>query len=442
MLDAAIGDRMQLTVGDGWVRGWRKITALIAAGAILMTACSSSSKTGSSAARSAGSSSNVGSSGSSPTVTVGVLADLTGAGSVTGIRTEDGIKAGIGMAKQDGYNIKYVMADTTTTPAGALAGAQKLVEQDHVFAVILISLTAFGAASYLTSHGVPVIGANIDGPEWIKSPNMFSIFGYSDYSKVNTTYGDIFKALGGTVFGGVAYGSQPASNDVVKAAAQAAQLAGLKVGYMNTTIGLTDTNMAPTAIAMKNAHVDTIYPGVATATSFALIQALENLGLHAGDGGFKVLLPAGYGGDLSGGGAGASQAAQNAYFTTVYEPAEMQTAATERLAAALKTYAGWNGDPTEDQYFGYLSIDALVQGLKAASENASPAQFMTAMLGIHDYAAQGLAGGHTISFAFEGRGTVTGYGNCTWVVQYQGTSFHLINGLDPVCGTTLASGAS
>ena len=60
-----------------------------------------------------------------------------------------GIQAGIGVAKAEGYNIKYVEADTGSTPTGALTAAQRLVEQDHVFAVLGDSSLFFAAAPYL-----------------------------------------------------------------------------------------------------------------------------------------------------------------------------------------------------------------------------------------------------------------------------------------------------
>ena len=72
-------------------------------------------------------------------LTIGVLTDLTGPASATYGTLTAGLKAGIGVAATEGYHIKYILADTQSTPAGALAGAQKLVDEDHVFAVILIS---------------------------------------------------------------------------------------------------------------------------------------------------------------------------------------------------------------------------------------------------------------------------------------------------------------
>lgn len=105
-----------------------------------------------------GSSSSHAVSGSHPTYTIGVLTDLTGPGADFNDSFPAGVKAGVGVAKTDGYNIRIVQADTQTSPAGTLAAAQRLVAQDHVFAVVMSSSLGFAAAPYLLSHGVPVFG--------------------------------------------------------------------------------------------------------------------------------------------------------------------------------------------------------------------------------------------------------------------------------------------
>jgi branched-chain amino acid transport system substrate-binding protein len=35
------------------------------------------------------------------------------------------------------------------------------------------------------------------------------------------------------------------------------------------------------------------------------------------------------------------------------------------------------------------------------------------------------------------RGQAAGADNCTWVTQYSGSSFHLIPGADPICGSVI-----
>jgi branched-chain amino acid transport system substrate-binding protein len=389
----------------------------LVAGVVLAGASSSSAET---------------SSGGEPTETVGVLADLTGVGAVTGDTTTQGIKAGVGLAATEDYHVKYVIADTTSTLSGALSAAQMLVEEDHVFAVIMISQLGFAAAPYLAKNNIPVVGVNVDGPEWLTDRNMFSVYGFSDYTRVSTEAGKIYKLLGGTEYGGAAYSISPASYDSEEDSAKSAQLAGLKVAYQNTVLPYGTTNVAPVALAMKSAGVNILYPSIAQASSFALVQALKQEGVN-----FKAVLPTGYGGDLIEGGPDAKQIAQDVYFTDTFEPSEMHTAATEKLQKALKAYAGVTTDPTLNEYAGYLSIDGLVQGLKAAGKNPTQAEFINAMLGIHHYDAQGLWGGRTLSFALEGRGAGASTNNCEYTVQYRGTSFHLVSGAEPVCGTII-----
>jgi branched-chain amino acid transport system substrate-binding protein len=357
---------------------------------------------------------------------------MTGVSAAGFLTFPKGVQAGIGETKGQGYNIKYVLGDTGSTPSGALVAAQRLVEQDHVFAVVGASSLFFAAAPYLKSHNIPVIGAAIDGPEWITDSNMFSVVGTQDYTKVYTQSGLVFKKLGATNLASIGY-PVPSSEDTAKATAISAQMAGLKVGYLNTSLPLGSTNVAPLVLAMKDAGIDSLNPDIITNSSFAIVEGLKQQGVHLK----AAELAEGYGGDLVQGGPGAEQAAQGIYFGVGYQPVEMHTAATQQFQSALSTYAGVNGDPTFSEYYGYLSVDALVQGLKAAGPNATQASFIDAMLKITNYQGLGLWGGHSISFAMADRGQVSGADNCIWITQYEGSSFHVISGLDPLCGQTV-----
>src|SRR5215469_6509961 len=125
----------------------KKAMAAVAATLLLAAGCSSSSKSSSGTTATTAPAGSAGSSGSGSTtgntITVGVLTDLTGAGSNTAGSYPLGIKAGIGLAAQDGYQIKTVEADSATSPTGILTAAQRLVEEDHVFAVLLTSVVGF-----------------------------------------------------------------------------------------------------------------------------------------------------------------------------------------------------------------------------------------------------------------------------------------------------------
>lgn len=408
------------------VRDKRKL--LVGAAVVLLVAagCSSSSKS-SSSATTAGST-----SGGGRTITVGVLTDLTGPGANISSTFPQGVKAGIGLAAKDGIHIKYVTADTTTTPAGVLAAAQRLVEEDHVYAVIASSVLFFAAAKFLSQRGIPVFGPGADGNEWITTPNLFSIIGYQDYTKVYTMFGDFYKAHGVTRLGVVGYGIEPSSKESAEDVAASARHAGIQVTYQNYSFPLGGTNVGPVVLAMKAANVNGINTSIVTNSNLAIVTGLNQQGIHPVN-----VLATGYGGDLVMGGPGAKQQAQGSYFITGAEPVELHTPATQEFQNALKTYAGWTGDPTFSEYNGYLAIAALEAGLKAGGVNQTQSQLINTMLSLKGFDGRGLWGGHTLSFAMDQRGTIASIDNCIWFEHYVGSSFIPVPGFDPICGQTI-----
>lgn len=398
--------------------GLSSLVLLIAAG------CSSSGTSTPTSSTAAGTA-----TGGPKTITVGVLTDLSGEAASEYATTADGVKAGVGVAGTEGYKIKYILADTQTSPSGTLAAAQKLVQQDHVFAVLAISALTFSASDYLTSQGIPVIGAAIDGSEWLspKSYNMFSVIGNQDFTKVTTTTGLFMKSQGVTNLGSLGYSVSPSSAAAARASAVSAESQGLKAGYVNDSFPFGGTNVTPVALAMKSAGVNGMVADTDANTVYALVAALHQEGVH-----LKVALaPTGYGGDLISAGPAAMQAAQGDYFEVEYEPAEMHTPATEALQNALAKYAGVHTDPTFAEYLGYVSVDGLVQGLKGAGSNPTQSSLIKSLSHITDYQAAGLWGGHqSVNWSQRPMGAKS----CSWFVKFSGSSFHLVAGADPVCG--------
>lgn len=365
--------------------------------------------------------------GGRPTYTVGVLADLTGPGSSTNHSLPQGVYAGIKLARAEGYDIRAVVADTGTSPSQVLTAAQKLVDVDHVFAVIAASGVLFGATPFLTAHGIPVLGWSEDGPEWLTSKNMFSPGGPTDTVKVATTLGLFMQREGVTSAGFVGYG-YVLSAEAAESQAASAREEGIKVGYLDTTFPLGSTNVQPLALAIKNDGVNGISGVVEPNAALALIVSLheEDVALKA------AVLFTGYGGDLEQGGTAALLAAQGVYFAVAFEPFELHTAATERFARYLKAI-GIPGDPTFAEYMGYTSVDLLVHGLERAGAHPTQAGVIKALNGLKDYNAAGLLGTHT--FNVGARTPVTaGVDNCLWFTKLVGRTFQLIPGAEPLCG--------
>jgi branched-chain amino acid transport system substrate-binding protein len=395
--------------------------------AILAAACASSSSSVPSGASGPSGSSN----GQAQTYTIGLLTDSTGLAASSDATSVKGLRAGIALAASEGYRIKYVTADTGTSPAGALAAAQKLVSQDHVFAVISVSSLTFSAAPFLRASGVPVIGSDQDGPEWLSYPNMFSVFGRQDATRASTTVGRFMKMEGATDVGTLGYGITPLSADAAKSYALSAKAAGLKVGYVNANFPFGSTNVEPVVLAMKSAGVNGMTPSVTTGTSLALITALKQAGVK-----MKVsLLPTGYGGDLYQAGSTAAQDAQGAYFYLIYEPVEMHTAATARFQRALRS-SGSSDEPTFAEYLGYAGVDMFVRGLQRAGAHPSQAAFISALRTVHDFDAAGLLGPHTVDLASQAT-LADGPDGCLYFTRLSRAHFELVHGADPLCGPEL-----
>ncbi|MDA8044759.1 MAG: ABC transporter substrate-binding protein [Actinomycetota bacterium] len=400
---------------------------------VLAAACGSSSHGGTANGGTTASSTGAGTGGAGggKTLTIGVLTDMTGEAASGNKTTPLGAQAGAVVAGKDGFKFKFVDADSQTSPSSVLSAAQKLVQVDHVDAVIMVSAVGFGAAPYLKQQGIPVVGLAEDSTEWITDSNMFSTFGFLDPSQADTTFGTFMKLEGGTTIGSLGYSISPSSADSAKGIAASAKAAGLKVGYLNANFPFGSTNVAPEAIAMKNAGVDTYYGSVDPNTSFAMIQALRQNGVN-----LKIAsLPTGYGGDLQQAGPGAIQTGQGVYFSLSFEPIEMNTPATRQFAAALKQI-GVNGDPTYAEYGGYTAMAAIDAALKTAGTNATHAQLISALNGITNFNAWGLLGTHSFNMS-DRAGTATGVDGCLYMTKLEGGKFKTVAHADPVCGTPL-----
>jgi branched-chain amino acid transport system substrate-binding protein len=409
-----------------------KVSKLLAvAGVTVVAAAGCSSSSSKASGGSSGSTTGSASSSGSPTYTIGMITDLTGPAASSSAPFYQGTQARVGIANAGpGPHIKLVAADTATSPTQTLAAAQRLVEQDHVLAILADSPVFFAAEPYLASKGIPVIGASIDGPAWNTDRNMFSILGSQDNTKVTSTIGQFLKLVGVTNVATFGLAISPAASEAAKGAAISAEVAGIKAGYVDPNVALGTTDVDPIVLQMKAAGVDGLVSQIVTNSSYAIMESLRQHGVTMKG----ALLYSGYGGAMSAAGPGGQAAAQGGYFGITFEPAEMHTAATAQFQAALSKYAGYNGAPWDTQYWGYVSVDALLAGLNAAGKNPTKTSLINAMQSIRSYGADGLLDGHTIGFAMDQRGLPPGAQNCTFFVQWSGSSFHVVSGADPICG--------
>ena len=405
--------------------------ALVSAG---VAACSSSSP--SSSAASGGTTPGGGTTAAS-VIKLGLITDLTGPFSSSFTSSEKGIEAYVDMVNANGgingHKLSYVVADTTSTITGAQTAAQELVQRDGVFAVVDDSAAFSGAEPYLLQQGVPAIGGAFDGPEWnvATNTNLFASTGVTDYNTVNSAIGQFMKAHGVTVCGAVGYPNATAGPSAVSVV-KSCTAAGLKDGYLNTQIPVGSTDVGPIALAMQKAGVNGIVLPVVVSTGFALLGALKQLGVK-----LKVaLLSTGYGGDLLASSA-AVQAGQGYMFSSVGQPIEANTAATQQMAAALAK-VGVTSTPTFAEQEAYIATAAVAAGLKAAGPNVTQKSFMTALRNVHDFNADGLLSPGAVNFSNLNQDAGgAGAAGCIFAAQLEGTKFIPVSGT-PMCGQAVA----
>jgi branched-chain amino acid transport system substrate-binding protein len=400
-------------------RGSRWAVLAIAAGAAL-AACSSP---GGSSAGSAGGS---GSSGSK-VIKFGVMYDVTGPASSGEATLLKGVDAYMERVNADGgvdgYKLQYVVADTTSTPTGALTAAQKLVQQDGVSAIVENSAVFYGAEPYLLQAGIPVVGSALDSTIWAnpKYTNLFAATGVIDERYMEVPLGQFMKSQGVTKCGAVAYSGSVSSALSATGTVRACQHVGLQAGYVNTQVPFGSTNVGPIALAIKNSGVNGLYLPVVPSTALALVTALHQLGVNLK----AALLPDAYGGDLLASKLGV-ELAQGMDFLSFGVPAEVHTPAAKQRAADLAK-VGVTGVPTVAEQLGYLNMSAFVTGLKAAGPGASRAPFIKAMSQLGGFDGDGLLP-YQVNFRNHDPSSV-----CLWIAQLNGNGFRVPAG-EPVCG--------
>src|SRR5215207_3837560 len=178
-------------------------------------------------------------------IKLGYLTSLSGPAAASFGGIEEGANARLSAYAEEGRDcsdteFEVVMGDDASSPQGALAGVQNLVQQEEVYAVLPSSSAFYGAGEWAGTQGsgTPFVGASFDGgPQWQNEDyrNLFTATGANDYEKVADTYGQYWSDLGGTKAAVVAFDT-PSSSGAALAAVQGAESAGLDRGYVNVSV--------------------------------------------------------------------------------------------------------------------------------------------------------------------------------------------------------------
>ncbi|WP_246221861.1 MULTISPECIES: ABC transporter substrate-binding protein [Gordonia] len=324
-----------------------------------------------------------------------------------------------------------VTADDQSGPQGALAGAQKLIQQDKVYAMVGISSYFFGAAQFVTTTGAstPVIGGAFDAaPQWLQSGN--NLFAAApkvpDYDKTYSTIGEYWKKLGVTKVAAVSYDTE-SSRKGAEQILRSADKAGLSRGLFYDKLALGSSDVGSIVLGIKNSGAQAVFLPVNPETSMAIIAGLRQSGVTLK----SVMSASGYGGDLLAS-APAVKGAQGMTFMPQFTPVELNTPATQKYSEALKKYAGSaTGIPTFGQTYGWWAADLLIYGLEKAGCDASQADFMTTLRADENWDAGGL---FPLKRSFT---DISPDRECYFLIDLEGEAFVPRKDASPVCGDVI-----
>ncbi|SEP04872.1 ABC transporter substrate-binding protein [Trujillonella endophytica] len=408
----------------------RRLTAIAGTAALLiaMAACGSDDEEG------GDESSSGGGGGGSQTVKVGILTPLSGPAAATyGDAARTGVEARLAAYAEEGgecadVEFEVVEADTVD-PAGALTSAQRLVQQEEVYAILSTSPFVYGASAYLTTQAsdVPVLGdASDQDPGWrALDNNMFQAQPIPDAGAAYTVIGDYFDTIGGTKIAGASF-PVASSSGALDAAAVSAEEAGLDVGYLNTEVPFGSTDVGAIVLGIRDSGADVLYLPITFDTALAIVEGLRQNDVELAG----ILAATGYGNDLLES-EPAVAAAQGVSFSIAYAPVSLGTESTERLANAVREQGIESGIPTYGMVSGWFNADLLIYGLEQAGCDASQTDFIAAVNESDSYDGSGLFPApidYTTTEADE---------LCQYFVTLEGEEFVAVEGAAPLCGTRI-----
>ncbi len=430
-----------------------RAAVVLVVAAMVLTACGSSSKSSSpsttgasSGSTSTSTSSGAGNTASAPgvsptTIKIGFITSFTGAASSTFATASTGAKAYFTAVNKaggvDGRQIQLLTADDASTPAGALAATQLLLSQG-VYGIVVDSSYYFGSYKVTTQAGVPITGSGFDGPEWGEQPNtnMFSTTGGINpvHPELQASLGSValFKSIGASNVGGLAYGISPSSTSSIKDMRTALQDNGLTMGYENLSVPFGTTDVSSDVLSMKNAGINMAVCSCVQSTVLAMVTGLGQSGSKA-----KSLSFASADSSLFAD-ASAAAAAQNVYYSSIIPPVDTNNAASNTFEANIKavdpsyvigTYPSFG---TTDAYLGAV---LMVEGLQVAGHNPTRQSFITNLAKVTNWNALGLI---PIGVSFNHFGT-SEPSYCSFYVHVQGQAFAAVNSGKPFCMTVPAN---
>jgi ABC-type branched-subunit amino acid transport system substrate-binding protein len=297
-----------------------------------------------------------------------------------------------------GRKINYVeTANDKSDPNTDLTEAQRLVQQDQVFAVVPTLTPVLQSSTFLTQQHVPFFGWGIDAG-FCKNPYAFGFTGCivppPSIPTTGTTWGELasqyLKAHGSP---GGAKGKAAAviaeDLDTGKTGAlvigEQAKVSGFKLVYDKNPIPANPPpgDYSPYVTALMTSNAGKPPDVIFVTTAFSNVLGLS-----------KALLTAGYQGLLTNAVTYDPRLTAGAKGQTVFTqfdlPEDTANATMQKITSDIKAVAG-SAPITQAVLAAYFSADAFVAALKKAGKNLTPEALAKAM-GSMTYGVPGIVG--------------------------------------------------
>ena len=290
----------------------------------------------------------------------------------------------------------------------------------------------FGSSKITAQAGVPITGSGFDGPEWGQQPNtnMFSTTGGIDpvHPELQAALGStaLFKTIGVTNVGGLAYGISPSSTASIKDMRTALQDNGLKMGYENLSVPFGTTDVSSDVLSMKNAGIDMAVCSCVQSTVLAMVTGLGQSGSKSKS--LSSRLPTRRCSRMRPPPRPlrtCTTAASSRRWTPTTRPRapSKPTSRPSTPATLLGTYPSFG---TTDAYLGAV---LMVEGLQVAGHNPTRQSFITNLTKVTNWNALRLI---PIGVSFNHFGT-SEPSYCEFYVHVQGQAFAALNSGKPYC---------
>ena len=333
----------------------------------------------------------------------------------------------------NGRKIELEKVDDKSSGAN-LTGANDLIKNRGVFAIVNNSSFAFLSYRAIKDSGTPLIGGGFDGNYYSKKGNENIINAGGNGSPppegiIFTNGTDVAKKLGAKKIGSVGYGVSPSSTGVAKDTQKyAAPASGLDPVYLNTAVDFGTTDVGPIVLGLKNAGADAVYLPLDGNTNLAIAQGLRQNGV-----GMKaVLMASGYGQEMLDSPITKTLDSREVV-SQVYKPAELASdPAVKKFRADLKKYADITGVPDYGAYTGYIACDMAITGIEQAGKNPTGQGFIDGLHKLGTYKAADLTCA-PVDISLENYGK-TPEKSCQYFITFKNGKFVVMNNGKPIIG--------